>query len=135
MPSERQSIKFLDKRLIRKSVSLYDNIKLNKLPLFRQRIECKPTCAEWTVRLLKPDCQPFSKFYIGFQSRAGNLENLFAHKNHAFPVSLLEYGKLCNCVKSDLIDCRQNLQEPSLDPPDVQAIVVDAAALVYSNYP
>ena len=74
VPSERQSIKFLDECLIRKSVSLYDNIKLNKLPLFRQRIECKPTRAEWTVRLLKADCQPFSKFYIAFQSRAGNLE-------------------------------------------------------------
>ena len=132
MPSERQSIKFLDECLIRKSVSLYDNIKLNKLPLFRQRIECKPTRAEWTVRLLKADCQPFSKFYIAFQSRAGNL---LCPQKHAFPVSVLEYGKLCNCVKSDLIDCRQNLQEPSLDPPDVQAIVVDAAALVYSNYP
>ena len=71
VPSERQSIKFLDECLIRKSVSLYDNIKLNKLPLFRQRIECKPTRAEWTVRLLKADCQPFSKFYIAFQSRAG----------------------------------------------------------------
>ena len=46
---ERQSIQVVDKRLIRKSVSLYDNTgKLNNLTLFNQRTECKPTCATFT---------------------------------------------------------------------------------------
>ena len=84
---------------------------------------------------MKTDCRLFENLYIACQSRAGDLENFFAHENHAFSVSLSEYGKLRNCVESNFMDCLQSLQEPSLDPPDVQAIVVDAAALVYSNYP
>ena len=87
---ERQSMQLVDGHLIRKSVSLYDNIKLEKLPLFNQRIECKPHRTEWTVTLLKADCLLFANLYIACQSRAGDLENFFAHKNHAIPVSLSE---------------------------------------------
>ena len=108
-----QSIQFVDEHLIRKSVSLLDNIKLNKLPLFSQRIELKPSRPERTVTLLKADCWLFANFYVACQSRAGDPENFFAHESHAFPVSLSEYGKLHNCVKSHFIDCLQNLREPS----------------------
>ena len=113
--------------MIRKSVSLHNNIKLNKLPLFSQIIERNPSHAERTVMLLKADCWLFANLYVACKSRAGNLENLFAHEKHAFPVSLSECGKLQNCGKSNFIRCLQNFQEPSLDPPDVQAIVADLA--------
>ena len=103
--------------------------------LFSQRIEPKPSHAEQTVTLLKADCRLFANLYIACKSKGGDLENFFDHQNHAFHVSLSEYGKLRNCVKSDFIDCLQNLKESLLDPPDVQAIVVDEAALVHSNYP
>ena len=126
---ERQSIQFFDEY----SVSLFDNIKLNKLPFFSQRIELKPSGAERTVTLLKADCRFFANFYVACQSRAGDPENFFAHENHALPVSLSEYEKLHNCVKSDFIDCLQNLREPSLDPPDVQTIIVDGAAMVHPS--
>ena len=103
---------------------MYDNIKLNKLSLFSQRIEWKPFRSERTVTLLKTDCQLFKNVYLAWQSRAGDLENLFVHEKDAFPVSL--YGKLHKCVKYNFLDCLQNLQEPSLDPPDG-----DGAALVH----
>ena len=98
-------------------------------------IERKPSRVERTVMLLKADCRFLANFYVAWQSRAGNLENFFVHKNDAFLVSLSEYRKLRNCVKSDFIHCLQNLQEPSLRPPDVQSTVVDLALLVHSNYP
>ena len=59
---ERQSIQFVDQGLIRKSVSLCDKIKMNKLSLFNQRIERKPSRAERTVTPLKPDCRLFEIF-------------------------------------------------------------------------
>ena len=73
--------------MIRKSVSLYDNIQLNKLPLFSQIIERKPSREERTVMLLKADCRIFANLYAACQS----WQNIFAHKKHAFLVSL----KLC----------------------------------------
>lgn len=94
MLSETGSIQFVDERLIRKSVSLYDNINLNKLPLFSQRIEHKPSRAERTVTLMKGDYRFFANLYVACQLRAGDLENFFAHKSHGFPVSLCKYGKL-----------------------------------------
>ena len=103
--------------------------------MFSQRLQHKPSHAEWTVTLLKADCWLFAKLYLACQSRVGDLENFSVHQNPAFPVSLSKYGKLCNYVKSDFINCLQNLQEPSLSPPDVQAIVVDGDAFVHSNYP
>ena len=77
--------------------------------------------------LLKADCQLFANLYVACQSTAWNLENVFAHEKHAFPVSLSKCGKLRYCGKSDFMHCLQNLQEPSLDPPNVQAIVADLA--------
>ena len=106
---ERRSIQFVDEHLIRKSVSLYDNIKLNKLPLLGQRIERKPCWAERTVTLLKADCRLLAKLYVRCQSRANDLENFFAPENYAFPLSLPEYGKLRKCVKSDFIEENENL--------------------------
>ena len=104
-----QSVHVVNEHLIRKSVSLYDNIKLNKVFLFSQRIELKPSRTGRAATLLKTDCRLFANFYVTCQSRAGDLENFFAHENQAFPVSLSEYGKLHNRVKSDFIDCQQNL--------------------------
>ena len=96
---ERQSIQFVDEHLIRKSVSLYDNIKLNKLPLLSQRIERKPSHAEWTVTLLKADCQLFANFYVACQWRAGDLENFFAHETMHFLCPYQNTGT-CTIVSS-----------------------------------
>ena len=36
----------------------------------------------------------YADLYVACQSREGDLDNFFAHRNHAFPVSISEYGKL-----------------------------------------
>ena len=125
MLSETGSIQFVDERLIRKSVYLYDNINLNKLRLFSQRIEHKPSRAERTVTLMKGDYRFFANLYVACQLRAGDL--VFAHKSHGFPVSLCKYEKL---TQVRIYRLSAKLER---NPPDVQAIVVDGAALVHSN--
>ena len=77
----------------------------------------------------------FSNLYIASQSRAGNLDNFFSHENHAFPVSLSEYGKRRGNTKSDFLDFLESLDKPTYIKPKIDAIVIDGPALVQKNHP
>ena len=68
---------------------------MNKLPLLNPKVASKSSKGKENIKLVKADCRLFSNLYIASQSRAGDLVNFFSHENHAFPVSLSEYGKLC----------------------------------------
>ena len=70
-------------------------------------------------------CDPKKAVFIACQTRAGDLENFFAHENHPFPVSLSEYGSLSTHSKSDFINCLKALSEPQYEPQTVHALVVD----------
>ena len=64
------------------------------------------------------------------------LDEIFAHENYAYLVSLSEYGKLCKTDKSKFLNYLQEIQEPSYDAPqDMEMIVIDGAALVRMNPP
>ena len=70
------------------------------------------------------------------QDQQADLDEFFAHKNHAYPVSLFVYWKLSKSDKSDFLNCLQEIQEPSSDTPkDLEVIVIDEAALVHMNPP
>ena len=70
------------------------------------------------------------------QSREGDLDSFFAHENHAYPVSLSEYGRfrMCNS-KSDFWDCLNNYGDSSEEVPAVDLTVIDGAAFVNMNPP
>ena len=62
------------------------------------------------------------------QDQQADLDEFFAHKNHAYLMSLFEYGKLRKSDKSDFLNCLQEIQEPSSDTPkDLEVIVIDEA--------
>ena len=64
------------------------------------------------------------------------MDDFFAHENHAYPVSLSEYGKLRKTDKSDFLKCLKEIEEPSYDASsDMEMIVIDGAALVHINSP
>ena len=77
-----------------------------------------------------------ANLYAACQSRQSDLENFFSHENHSYPISLSEYGRLRKCSnKSDFLKCLEDLSEPSLESPDVEAKIVDGAAFVNINQP
>ena len=78
----------------------------------------------------------YENLYVTCQSREGDLDNFFAHENHAFPVSLSEYGKLRKATsKSHFLQCMVSLADVTYDVPDVSMKVIDGAAFANMNRP
>ena len=133
---KRQYDLFVEERLISRSASLYDNIKKNNLSLFRHKNSIVTSKSKKKIVNLTSDRQLFANLYVACQSRQGDLENFFSHENHSYPISLSEYGRLRKCSnKSDFLKCLEDLSEPSLESPDVEAKIVDGAAFVNINQP
>ena len=74
---------------------------MNKLPLLNPKVGSKSSKGKDKIKLVTADCRLFSNLYIASQSRAGDLDNLFAHENRDFPVLLSEYGKIRGGTMSD----------------------------------
>ena len=69
--------------------------------------------------------------YIASQAREYDLNKFFAHENHAFPVSISEYGKLCAAKdKSEFTQLLHKVFEPQYEEPNVQMKVIDETAFV-----
>ena len=96
---------------------------MNKLPLLNTELVSKSSKGQENIKLVKADCQLFSNLYLASQSRVGDLDNFFALENHAFPVSLSEYGKLHGCTKSDFLDCLESIDIPTYIKPKIDAII------------
>ena len=91
---EDQYTAFVNERLINRRTSLYDALKRNDLSLFRQKHLLKMSKSKQKIATLNSERRLYANLYVACQSREGDLDNFFAHKNHAFPVSLSECGKL-----------------------------------------
>ena len=87
------------------------------------------------INLVKADDRLFSNLYIANQSRASDLDNFFPHENHAFPVLLSEYGKLCRGTKPDFLDFLESINKPTYVKPKIYAIIIDGPALVQMIHP
>ena len=76
----------------------------------------------------------YANLYVVCQSREGDVDNFFAHENHAFPVSISEYGKLRKATsKSDFLQCMESLVYVTYDAPDVSMKVIDGVAFANIN--
>ena len=73
--------------------------------------------------------------YVASQNREGDLEESFAHENHAYPPSLPIYSKMRSADKSDTIKIFGNLAEASSVKPDLTAEVLDGPAVVEAVVP
>ena len=88
---KRQYDLFVEERLISRSASLYDNIKENNISLFQHKNSIVTSKTKKKIVNLTSDRQLFANLYVACQSRRGDLENCFSHKNHSYPISLSEY--------------------------------------------
>ena len=90
--------------------------------------------APWSkqrIANLEADRRFYANLFVVCQARDGNLDNFFAHENHAYPVSLSEYGKLRKCsAKWDFLQCLNDIVKLSLLPPNVEIKIIDVAAFV-----
>ena len=107
---EDQYTAFVNERLINRRTSLYDTLKRNDLSLFRQKHLLNMSKSKQKIATLNSERRLYANLYVACQSREGDLDNFFAHENHAFPDSISEYGKLRKATsKSDFLQCMESL--------------------------
>ena len=122
--------------MINRRISLYNTLKRNDLSLFRQKHLLKMSKSKQKIANLSIERRLYANLYLACQSKDGDLDNFFAHNNHAFPVSISEYGKLRKATsKSDFLQCMESLVDVTHDAPDVSMKVIDGAAFVNMNRP
>ena len=112
------------------SKSFYETIKRNKLSLYKNTNTVVISKTQKKVVSLKQDCQLYSNLYAACQNPEGDLEEFFAHENHAYPPSLSIYGEMRSSDKSDTLKIFENLVVASSVKPDFTAEVLDSATAV-----
>lgn len=104
----------------------YNQIKKNLVSFFKQE-QAKGISNE---KVLKDDCQLFSRLFISCQNRQCDLQEFFKHENQSHPASLSDSGKLHTCQKSQLVE----ILEAQVNIPDREpkgdAIIIDGSALI-----
>ena len=97
--------KFVEERLKSPNNALLSNtISKNGCTIFKTPSVKVQKKSDKKVLCLKSDCSLFSRLYITCQTRAGDLDNVFAHENQATPPALSDMGQLRQGNKSDLVE-------------------------------
>ena len=109
--------------------TFYEPIKKARVDFFRQ----EPHCVNVTKqKVLKDDCQLFSKLFISCQSRECDLYDFFRHENHPFPAALSDGWKLHTCQKSQLAAVLESHITLPDNEQQADVIIIDGSALVNS---
>ncbi|KAJ8353458.1 hypothetical protein SKAU_G00210250 [Synaphobranchus kaupii] len=93
-----------------------------------------PSAAEMQ-KVLKEDCQLFSKLFISCQSRECDLQEFFRHENQSFPAALSDSGKLHTCQKPQLAAIFEDLVPLPDTEPKADGIIIDGSTLINSLPP
>lgn len=81
-------------------------------------------------KVMKTDCQLFSRLFISCQVRQCDLQEFFAHENQAAPASLSDNGKLHASQKSQLTEILQARVSLPEREPDGDTIIINGSALI-----
>ena len=120
--------KYVEERLNKRSKPITDTLQRCNLPLFGTPEKRQSSKTSNQVADLKSDCQLFSRLYIAFQAREGNLEEFFKHENSSSPPALSRNEKMRTGQKSNLITCIE--VNTAFERPSVDAVVLDGVAIV-----
>ena len=127
---QNQYREFVAERLEARSKSLFEPIKLNKLPLFSSHSLTSSQKRNAFVASSKQNVALFSLLYhvyVSCQVRDGNLDTFFSHENQDFPPSLSTYGDIRTGTKSDILQCLEKVSPSQNDRPDVDMLLSDKA--------
>ncbi|KAJ8367592.1 hypothetical protein AAFF_G00314420 [Aldrovandia affinis] len=105
--------------------TFYEPIKKNRVDFFRQVPASVDSSKQ---KVLKEDCQLFSKLFISCQSRECDLKEFFRHENQSHPAALSDGGKLHTCQKSHLTTILESQVTTPEAEPDADTIIIDGAA-------
>ena len=106
-------------------------ISKNKLTMFGAVLPKLISKTKQQITDLKSNCDLFGRLYIGCQFRQGDMNTFFAHENGRHPPSISELGELKPTVKSDLVDCLEQLVPPNQAAPRVDVKILDGAVVIH----
>lgn len=112
--------------------TFYEPIKKNRVGFFRQVPASVDSSKQ---KVLKADCQLFSKLFISYQSRECDLKKFFRHENQSHPASHSDGGMLHTCQKSHLTTILDSQITTPETEADADTIIIEGAALVNSLSP
>ncbi|MES9879584.1 MAG: TCR domain-containing protein, partial [Sedimenticola sp.] len=122
---------FVKERIEERTVTLLTPLKRNKLPLFSCPQPMTKSVDKQQITSLKKTCTLFSQLYVSCQVRDGNIAEFFRHENQSYPPSLSKFGDLRSGTKADLVGClKDTYPAPTEDSPEVDAILLDGAAII-----
>ena len=111
---EEQYDRFVKERFEKRSKSIKEPIRKNKLPLFSGKNKALPK-QKVPVTALKGDCSLFSRLYIACQTWKGNLEDFL--RLQPWPPSLSNMGEMRYGNKADLLaHLKRGISSPSERP-------------------
>lgn len=91
------------------STNFWDAVKSNNFRIFKEKPPARVSKAAQKNKMIKNDCQLFSRLYIGSTNRFADLNEFFAHENQPFPISISDNGHLRFGTKSDILSCLELL--------------------------
>jgi len=106
-------------------------MKKNKLPLFKTPHAKPKSKSKLQFGSLKANCTLFARLYIAYQARQSNLDTFFEHENQSSPPSISDMGQLRQGSNSDVLDCITKDSPPVQHAPDVDANILDGAAIIH----
>ena len=119
---------FLKERLEDKTKLLTAPLKTNNLPTYNARERKVVSKDKAKITVLKEDL--FSRLYIAYQNRDGNVEDFFKFENQTWPSSLSQMGELRGGTKADLVKCLSDASSQTVEQLSVDAIILDGAVTV-----
>ena len=128
----KQFSKFVNERITaEQNEPLSIIISKNNFTIFGAILSKKISKTKQQITDLKSNCDLFGRLYIGCQFRQGDMNVFFGHENGKHPPSISELGELKPSVKSDLVECLEQLIPLSQSVPHVDAKVLDGAVVVH----
>ena len=95
----------------------------------------EPEPSKSKEKLIKEDCQLFSRLFISCQIRECDLIEFFQYENQSTPPSLSDARGLYSCQKSQLVDVfKGKLSLPDVEP-SADCIIIDGSAMVNASAP
>ena len=114
---------------------LYHPIKRNVMDFFSSQMLKDRSSKE---KVLKEDCQIFSRMFISCQTTQCDLQQFFKHENQPTPAALSENGKLHACQKSQLVEILETVYSVEIDSEPTcitECLLIDGSALANSLVP
>ena len=132
---EKLCSEHVEQRQVKSTTAISHPLSKQHIPLFSKRGTKVRSRSQLEVADLKVNRDLMSRVYVSCQSRAMNLDDLFMHENLPYHQSLSDHGNLRANNKSNLVACLDDFTTPVSDPPAVDTIILDGAAVVHLRYP